>query len=321
MTRARHHHLAFTLVELLIVMAFIALLAGAVSVAMFGVLEDAKGQRTKAQITKIDSFVMDRWDSYRTRSIPFIQPIPPGTSPAQAASVRLLALRELMRIELPDRKSDLVDPNGGPIPPVWVKPTATYKSYLRKIKPTWTTDLEGSECLYLILSSIQDGSNRALDFFVPSEIGDLDGDGMREILDAWGNPIDFLRWAPGFGRLPYGSNLGFISDRQRPPDLFPDASQPDEFDPFKVDPRWKDANPLNDPFLLFPLICSSGSDGIFDLIRGNLTYARINNDPYSPQNNDPYFGDPSNLNLQPIGTVLNGAGYADNIHNHWVEVK
>ena len=314
MKRNRKHHTAFTLVELLIVMAFIALMAGAVSFAMFGVLEDAKGQRTKAQIAKIDQFLMDRWDSYRSRSVPFINPIPPGTSPAQAASVRLLALRELMRIELPDRQTDLSDP------PVWVKPTATYKSYLRKVRPTWTQDFEGSECLYLIMSSIQEGSGRAIDFFVPSEIGDLDRDGMREILDAWGNPIDFLRWAPGFGRLPPG-NLGFMSARQRPPDVFPDATQADEFDPFRVDMRWKDANPVNDPFLLFPLVYSAGSDGIADIFRGTIRYARINNDPYSPFNNDPYFGDPNNTSMQPIGTVLNGSGYADNIHNHWVEVK
>ena len=35
----------------------------------------------------------------------------------------------------------------------------------------------------------------------------------------------------------------------------------DAFDPLKVDPRWYDKKPLNDPFALFPLVYSMGADG------------------------------------------------------------
>ena len=60
----------------------------------------------------------------------------------------------------------------------------------------WTEDHQGSECLYLILSIMQDQDANALDFLFPTEIGDTDGDGMLEVLDAFGNPLGFLE--PGF---------------------------------------------------------------------------------------------------------------------------
>ena len=47
----------------------------------------------------------------------------------------------------------------------------------------------------MILSSIRDGDRNALDFLLPSEITDLDDDGMPEITDSFGTPLGFIRWA------------------------------------------------------------------------------------------------------------------------------
>ena len=38
----------------------------------------------------------------------------------------------------------------------------------------------------------------AMSQFGENEIADLDGDGWPVFVDGWGNPIMFLRWAPGF---------------------------------------------------------------------------------------------------------------------------
>ncbi len=87
---------------------------------------------------------------------------------------------------------------------------------------------------------------------------------MPEILDAWGRPIYYLRWAPGF-----------VSDLQDPAKritgdqkVFPG----DPFDPVRVDPRWdnNDDTPdsrLDDPFALFPLVYSAGRDKKFGVVR------------------------------------------------------
>ncbi len=113
--------------------------------------------------------------------------------------------------------------------PVWLtSPPTAWLTYQRRIATnaaagyTWTTRHEHSECLYMILSAIRDLDGTGLDSFNEQEIGDTDQDGMPEILDGWGRPIYFLRWAPGF-----------ISDLQDP-----NNRQPDPFDPVRVDPRW-----------------------------------------------------------------------------------
>ena len=45
------------------------------------------------------------------------------------------------------------------------------------------------------------GTPEAMEQFNASEIGDTNQNGYPEFLDGWGQPIFFLRWAPGFS--PY----------------------------------------------------------------------------------------------------------------------
>jgi hypothetical protein len=72
----------------------------------------------------------------------------------------------------------------------------------------------------MIIASIRDLGTNGLDFLREDEIGDLDGDGMPEILDAWGRPIAFLRWPAGFVAHPGNDfHLGYLRRRsllQRP---------------------------------------------------------------------------------------------------------
>ncbi|MHB9067080.1 MAG: type II secretion system protein [Pirellulaceae bacterium] len=269
---------AFTLIELLVVIAIITLLASTAVFTMFGVREDVRETRARAAVAKINELIMEKWESYQTRAIPIR--IPPGTEPRMAAAMRLNAVRELMRMELPDRVTDLYlrDGSGNWVAPTSVgnpvayfgttpvalsAPPSAWLSYQRRIMAntargsSWTLQHEHSECLYMILAGIRDGDTTGLEWFEESEIGDTDGDGMPEILDPWGRPIYFLRWAPGY-----------VSDLQDPA-----RREPDPFDPLRVDPRWEnnvDANPdtkLDDPFALFPLIYSGGRDRQFGVVR------------------------------------------------------
>lgn len=343
---------AFTLTELLIVIAIIALLSGASLFAMYGIMDEVKADRTKSQIERIGELLNDRWESYHTRVLPLS--IPVGSNPQAAAQVRLSAIRDLMRMEMPDRVSDVADnpvtlsPLGSSLPV-----PSLLRAYRRRCAAIlgvvggqpdysqWTTQHQGAECLYLILTAMnEDGTNAASDFFSPTEIGDIDGDGMPEIHDGWGRPIEFLRWAPGFP-----------SDRQSGVG----AAEPDPFDPLKVDPRWHDIYPSsgtpnpngNEPYALFPLVFSAGPDGLYDMntdgaitpaMNGVFHYAGTDavypliTSPTASSTwtwavrNDPYWiGDPANPSPL-IGTPMdaNGDGrlsYSDNIHNHLLEVK
>jgi hypothetical protein len=61
-----------------------------------------------------------------------------------------------------------------------------------------TDDYGGAECLYMIIMAAQNEEADDRSIIKPENIGDFDNDGFPEIVDAWGMPIRFLRWAPGF---------------------------------------------------------------------------------------------------------------------------
>jgi len=318
----------FTLMELLIVILIIAIIASMSMMALSGAAESAREQRTRAIINKLDSLIRDRYDSFRTRAVPVR--LPAGTAPRIAAQARLNAIRELMRMELPDRKTDVTSG------PAWLASRPSlHRFYGRKALASWTTTHEGSECLYLILSTMKDGDKSAIDFFLPEEIGDTDEDGMKEILDGWGTPILFLRWAPGYVSQPgpdgaWGiagtdddgnGTTDDISEAGFGDDVVPQTMQtqnyliaPDPFDPIKCDPRWTNSNIPIKPYALYPLIASAGRDKIHDInVEGSLVYAAT-----TPAN-DPYFISASNTQA---GQVLdaNGDGdqsWGDNITNHY----
>ena len=125
---------AFTLIEVLVVITIIGIIAGLGLGALFQAQEVARRARTKGLIARLHTQISSRWDSYRTRRLPIdFASLPnnytvagrPGTyfdpavylnnstrgmpSPASGiVGVKLAALRELMRMELPDRYSDLL---------------------------------------------------------------------------------------------------------------------------------------------------------------------------------------------------------------------
>jgi hypothetical protein len=121
---------------------------------------------------------------------------------------RTNALRETARFELPDRISDVAAANypsstGAPVRVALAGGSAPalqsgYRRALNVTDGTWTAKFQGAECLSVILAATYKGDENGLSVFQPSEIGDKDGDGRFEILDPWGNPIEFIRWAPGF---------------------------------------------------------------------------------------------------------------------------
>jgi type II secretory pathway pseudopilin PulG len=170
----------------MVVIMIIGILASSVLFAMYGAIEDAKIARTRTQVARIHDLVMSRWESYRTKRVRYI--FPPGVSqqaqagarrflnsnPRHFAVVRLLLIRELMRLELPDRKTDVWDspisiPTGfsfsGTGINVTLQPPAAAAEYQRRAPAgNWDEQYQDSECLYLILSSIRDGTSNGLDF-------------------------------------------------------------------------------------------------------------------------------------------------------------
>jgi hypothetical protein len=311
--------------ELLIVMLIIAVLAALALTALQGAAEEARADRTRVIIAKLDQLIMQRYDSYRTRPLPIR--VPSGSSPQLAAAIRLAAIRDLMRLELPDRKTDVALPPADlhPVNTAYMylaspgQPIALQRVYQRKIAAAggaWEEINQSSECLWLIVSTMHDGDKNALDFFMPREVADGDdSDTIPEILDGWGRPINFLRWAPGFvvenGAVTTQTNDATVA--------------PDSRDPVKADPTWYDATTGNEPFELRPLIFSGGRDKSIDIITDNAPappYHEYCPAPSLPADNNwpnPYA--PLAMGVL-IGTPQDTDGdgdleYADNITNHF----
>lgn len=199
---------AFTLVELLVTITIIGLLAAMVLGALGAARESAREAATRATIAKLSNIIMKRYESYMTRRIGYDNS---GMTSAQIQAAeaalratttsfalnRLYALRDLIRMEMPDRTSDVTDdpivlPCGYRIrrPPV----SMAYRNYLTAHATTSGNSAQ-AEWLYLLVSI---SSPESMEHFSQSEIGDTDGNGWMEFLDGWGRPIFFLRWAPGF---------------------------------------------------------------------------------------------------------------------------
>jgi prepilin-type N-terminal cleavage/methylation domain-containing protein len=170
---------AFTLMELLIVITIIAILSGLVLSGLASAVNDARVARTRAQIQKIDTLIMERYESYRTRPVR----APSNSNPLFAAQGRVSVIRELQRMELPDRRTDIFNLTTNPptleIAATGIPIVSLQRSYARlairalggnssdsttwTVVNNWSRTHEGSECLYLILATMKDGDKSALD--------------------------------------------------------------------------------------------------------------------------------------------------------------
>ncbi|MCA9192230.1 MAG: prepilin-type N-terminal cleavage/methylation domain-containing protein [Planctomycetales bacterium] len=380
--RSAHRRCGFTLIELLIAIGIIGVMAGMLLFTLAGAMLDAKTTRTRGTIEKINSVILQRWEEYRYRSVKLDLPLDwlepqqglagrPLLSHREAARLRMVALRDLMRMELPDRYTDLLYPptrlaarledntigyvdaytgyrstpgnynnlrqyfgyspisaqyviSGDPIPSIET-------TLAGRTAPT--VDYEQAELLYAIVATSNIAGGSALEAFRPSEIGDLDSDGYPEFLDAWGEPIRWLRWPAGFA-----SSLNQSYAYAATPGAAPAA--PDALDPMRTDYRWRTTG--TKPWLVVPLIISAGPDQSFDIVFNPLdtntnlpvfNYAHTTwTSPPAPNANfynvDPFYEIPANKigNASPVmvGSTFDSdgdgsvSGWDDNLTNHTI---
>jgi len=307
----------FTLIEIMVVVSVIVILLAMVLVGYIGALEMAKSARTRGQIAKLNAIVMGEYEAFQTRRVPLVIGMSRTQDRTAAAARRVAARRELMRMELPDRKSDVLD-----APVTGIAVTAKAQRFRNLAAAGWTRELEGAEALYMIVRlGDQTSGESMLDFFRESEIGDVDNDGMNEFLDGWGRPIRFFRWAPGFSD---------ISIKQ-----YKSPNNPDPFDPLGACSD-HDGNGVPESFALYPLIYSSGPDGDPGLEpdAGGSTFEikyvntpTWSNNPFVSWNSSGAATRLPDCSVAMSGDVIVGrppsgtSGHVDNIHSHLIGVQ
>jgi prepilin-type N-terminal cleavage/methylation domain-containing protein len=344
-----------TLIELLITMVIMAIISAAILGTARAAMESARRSRTKSTITKINTLLMERWDSYSTRRVevsPAIVSAINALYPAQISSAergqmmadaRLLALRELMQMEMPDRWSDVINqpvedvadqsPSNFFQPKMLAAVPAVAQTYYRRlvnmhkdvngdqITGNMARDNQSAECLYLTIMYAT-GEGEARTHFLPQDIGDTDGDGAPEFLDGWGNPIFFVRWPAGF----VSNSPLMTGDPEVDHDPFdplrrdiattpPDSRYP-SIQPFRklVVTRVRNRSPHVAAYRLMPLIFSGGPDNDPGL---HLAPVAVVDDPYSTYVSsgvDALLASPLTVDL--AGSNYDGDNWKDNINNH-----
>jgi type II secretory pathway pseudopilin PulG len=281
--------LGFTVVELLVSLAVISVLVGMTLVALSGAQKDAEVARTRATIRKISGILEDRISDYAYRQVAI--PINSNlATPFDVAQVRLIALRDLLRTELPDRATDIAarpttlmmctQDATSPLVNIRIADSTTSYTELRRyfgLGPWFpnsayspsTPDripprngkpatIDNPELLYAIVSTTFSNGQGGLESFLPSEIADTDSDGWPEFIDAWGSPIWWLRW-------PYGArSWSFRLKNTLALWVDGDETSLDSLDVMRVD--WRHRDPLfPNPafpscFDMPPLVISAGPD-------------------------------------------------------------
>jgi len=258
----------FTLVELVVTMAIVAILGTLATVSLAGIRTRARVAKTRSTIRKIHEAIVPRYDAYLEQRLDDSMwsgyeyeidrsqlGLAAGT-PRRAAWKRLAQIRGTMVHEMPDQWIDVRHPlypddptdparvtGGPPGTPVierflrhvdsWVDRADPARQSRDAVRATLGRSAAAAETLFVVVA-LGSMESDALEPFRPDELGDVDGDGAREFIDGFGRPICFLRWAPGAPRPP-GSRPGT-----------------DPFDPYRLGGE--------ETFPLAPVIVSGGPD-------------------------------------------------------------
>lgn len=269
----------FTLLELIVAFTIIALLAGLSLSGLAGARVRARIDKTKLTIQKIHEIIIAQHEEYAGRRVS----LPAPTSRIQLAQDRLRTIRRLIVREMPDTWAD-VPPSPAAVGtlPASFQTAAVYAYASAKFAfgaPGPNPTNGSAECLYLIATRGR-GDPEAMQRFRVEEVGDTDSDGAPEFLDAWGQPITWIRWAPGF-----------TSPLQKPDPV----NFHDPFDSQMVDTAG---------YALVPLIVSSGPDGALGLA------------PSPGWDAQPDLLSVVNLFTPKPGSVSSATDASDNITNH-----
>ena len=168
--QTRRKPAGFTLVELLVVIIIVAILSALTLGGLRSGAIRAKEGATRLLVTKISDAVMELLEELED----------------QGFEATLTNNMDLYR-QLPDDSAFAMHSNA-PF-------GAAYTAYASGIGTT----NESAECLYMIVT--QTGVSRSvIETLHAGDIGDSDGNGKNEFLDAWGNPIS-LSFTPPSARV------------------------------------------------------------------------------------------------------------------------
>jgi len=345
------------------VISIIAFMSGMVLVAYRGAAEESSKQKTRTTIQKLSEVLNARMDEYASYSValrayPSGVSIPSNAAPLASANAslavlreraRLLALRDVIRMEMPDHPDDikcttywatgrtsaqfitflenqlnqpiqtgLGNPSLGPI---LVRNTLTSRARALMTRVSsgglplaeWDKTNANAELLFLIVEGSDLNGSNAIELFGKSEIGDTDSDGLNEFIDSYGRPIRWIRWPAGFsGASRFYPDMLDPSLVDSSTGRLTISSEP--YDRLGADPGW--GSNLAPGTGLSPLVVAAGVDGGFGIrFRDVDRYGALPPGFSNPANIGTFDGRPSYSSADApwSGTGSGATGYLLNV--------
>ncbi len=274
---SQHRSQAFTLIELLIVLAIIAALAALSTAAYFYAINRQYENNTNAGIEHLYGVLKRQWQDVIAKAK--TEPIPDALRIAAApdsgtdtnSTERARAMLIMLRLAeaFPQSYAEVKSPA--------ILQYGISKKYSELYRTKWSTwgktggppQSESSACLYMALSTSKGGAALNLDM-LPTKPQDTDGDGLPEFCDAWQQPLAFFRF-------PY-ANAKLVTKAPALTNQKGDAYK-NPFDPMKTLTNWisvTNKKTFEDRVLFdvtgdyfTPTIVSAGPDNVLDVTFAN----------------------------------------------------
>ena len=206
----RSPRLAFTLVEMLVVIGIIAFLVSISYTVVANYTESAQEAATKTTLVKLDEMTRQQQEALAnfldnsSEMQETVDRLHQGLRTRFQVAPSKETLRAILRKKafswyMPQNKNDIqsgISPN---ILGINLANNTTL-SPRRKLFDYFQNNIEStadsSECLYFFLTEVSVGGSELPDIssFRSSELTDTDGDGLLEFQDSWGQPLRFYRW-------------------------------------------------------------------------------------------------------------------------------
>jgi prepilin-type N-terminal cleavage/methylation domain-containing protein len=187
---------AFTLIELLIVLAIMSVLVALLAAAVFKTMGAMQDQATDTTLSKVASELSKQWSivvQQANQETPSPSVVALAGGDARRARVIWVKLR--LKQEFPMTYAEALNPGGGIIPASELPPKNAYRKALASLTGTPNPRTESSALLLLSLTSGRGGMRWDAEATLGAGfVHDTDGDSLAEILDTWHNPIYFVRY-------------------------------------------------------------------------------------------------------------------------------
>ncbi len=322
--RVRPRRAGFTLMELMVAIAIIAILLSLTVAAIFRVASSQKVSATKTVLNKLTPIVKANWNAVAEKAFRDISSGSPtatqyssyytaiaGTD-ANRQKVIYVKLRLGQVFPVSFNEVFNIGNAGVALPGLIV-----YQKKLQALGITGSSaDTAPYESSALLLMALQQGISGQK--FNPEDLGNAalgtfptpNGGTIQALVDGWGSPIAFVRWPTGSSDLnPSGPQLGFF-DTTDPQGYLASAAwltwatsgtPPTPMQKFQIGIGYSPPTTSGTSYALLPLLVSPGAD------TSDYTNSR---DP-----NNPMYPDPGHyhLGLDQNANTINATDASDNI--------